>query len=457
MKRAFTALAAVLILGWAGPAPAATNTIAALSPASASPGASNLLVTFTLPTQPPPPSTNVAPTGVSIGTNAGSAVTHAGQYLVAARFNFSPAEPAGPRDAAIHFPGPSGGVYYVKSAAFTVQSTQVVYVAAANTNGPWTGQSWATAFRGLQEALSGALGAVWVAQGTYLPATNAGRTASFRLQPGLALYGGFAGGETSLGQRDWTAHPTVLSGELGAAGGNAYHVVVGADNAVLDGFVVTGGRADGRAYNGFGGGLVNYNGASVSVLHCVFRGNRAREGGAMYNYNDSLPLVAHCTFATNTADKGGAIVNRDGSNSTITDCVFAANSAAWRGGAVFNDYGASPSLVGCAFTNNSTPGHGGAIYTDDTASQIGFTSPAVSNCTFAGNAAGFRGGAIANYNKCTPAIRNCTFTGNSAGTGGGAIANDYGVSATLSGNAYSGNAGGSGQADVDTDATSQVQ
>ena len=452
------AMSVGLALATALPAGAVTNSIQSVSPVTLSPGTTNLLVYFNLATTPSPPDTNIAPNLAMVGTNTGTTLTHTNRYIVTARFTMPVDEAPGAKDALVRFPGPSNGVYYIKTGAFTVQSTQVVYVAAANTNGPWNGQSWVTAFRSLKDALPGAMGSVWVAQGVYTPGSD--RTASFALVPGVALYGGFAGNETNLSQRNWAAHPTVLSGDLGmpgATGDNAYHVLIGANNAVLDGFVVADGNADGRTYNGFGGGMVSYDGASATVLNCTFRGNRAREGGAIYNYNDCLPLIAGCTFASNTANKGGAMVNRDGSNATISNCLFAANTAAWRGGAVFNDYGASPVLMGCTFTNNTTPGHGGAIYTDDTASQIGFTSPLVTNCVFLANAAAYRGGAIGNYNKCTATIRNCAFTNNAAGTGGGAIANDYGVTTTISGSSYSGNTGGTGQANVDTDATSVVQ
>ena len=59
----------------------------------------------------------------------------------------------------------------------------------------------------------------------------------------MKIYGGFVGAESSLNQRDWVAHPTILSGDLGSPANeyppdNAYHVVtaVGVNGAAVDGF-----------------------------------------------------------------------------------------------------------------------------------------------------------------------------------------------------------------------------
>jgi hypothetical protein len=361
-----------------------------------------------------------------------------------------------------------------------LRAPSVVHVDGNNATGPWDGKSWGTAFRGVQEGLDaagGAGGEVWVAEGTYKPTSTDDRSVSIRLRPGVALYGGFAGTETTRGQRNWAAHVTVLSGDIGTPGDptdNSCHVLRGADEAAIDGFTITGGNADGDGYDGKGGGMVNYenapdgeragrasgfvtsSGFSPTISNCTFSENRAHEGGAMYNYDDASVTLTDCTFVANSADKGGAMVNRMASNGTITDCTFSGNHARWRGGAVFNDYGSSPTFTSCTFRENSTDGHGGAMYVDDTSSQIGHTSPKIDGCTFAENTARLRGGAIANYNKCTPTVTGCTFTANRAGTGGGAMANDYRVTAAVIDCAFTGNASDEGEADVDSDGTSQA-
>jgi hypothetical protein len=69
----------------------------------------------------------------------------------------------------------------------------------------------------------------------------------------VGVFGGFAGGETARDMRDVVANVAILSGDLlgndtagwGNRGDNAYHVVVGADNARLDGFLIHGGEAGG--------------------------------------------------------------------------------------------------------------------------------------------------------------------------------------------------------------------
>ncbi len=357
----------------------------------------------------------------------------------------------------------------------------ILYVNAGNAQGPWDGTSWARAYRSLEEALAAASGRraeVWVAAGTYKPATGAdrvadspGRAAAFQLHDGVEVYGGFRGRETQRSERDWQANATILSGDVGRAGDasdNAYHVVIGADGAVLDGFVVCDGNADGRTYDAKGAGMINYRraaqvgpmgaatGVSPVVRNCTFTHNRAREGGAVYNYDRGAPEFIHCRFVENAADYGGAMVDRVGVRSVLTGCEFQGNTARWRGGAVYLDYGSRPRMTDCRFTGNRSECHGGALATISRASQLENTIAVLKNCTFAGNKATMRGGALSNFDNGILGLDACTFSDNLAGTGGGAMSNESRSRAVLVDCRFAGNRSERGQADVATDDTSSV-
>src|SRR5205085_6817332 len=131
--------------------------------------------------------------------------------------------------------------------------TRYVDVAASGAN---DGSSWSNAFAGV-DGLANALvvavagDQIWVAQGTYKPTAGTSRSVAITLKTGVEIYGGFAGGETSLAQRDVAAHVGVLSGDLAGDDAsnvftdNSYHVLNGAGTnatAVLDGFTVRGGN-----------------------------------------------------------------------------------------------------------------------------------------------------------------------------------------------------------------------
>lgn len=125
------------------------------------------------------------------------------------------------------------------------------YVDKRATAGSNTGTDWANAFTDLQLALflAGDGDTIWVAEGTYRPTLNQNRAATFSLKPGLAVYGGFAGDETSLAQRNPWQTPVILSGDIGVledSTDNVYHVVsalgVG-ESARLDGFIIERGQA----------------------------------------------------------------------------------------------------------------------------------------------------------------------------------------------------------------------
>ena len=112
---------------------------------------------------------------------------------------------------------------------------------------------------------------------------------------------------------------TVLSGDLSSPldeAGNAHHVVVGSIGAPLDGFVVTGGHADGPGITGHGGGLYLESVATqLGVVNtrldgCAFTGNiAAQRGGAVAVAGD--PVLAFCTFRGNRSSFGGGVVSAD--------------------------------------------------------------------------------------------------------------------------------------------------
>jgi hypothetical protein len=172
----------------------------------------------------------------------------------------------------------------------------------------------------LAAASGGSITQVWVTAGVYKPAhvpptasSTTDRDKTFLLKPGVKVYGGFAGTETALGQRNLTSNVTVLSGDFnnndgGSVGSftgreeNANRVVLGVnipnDGAtVLDGFTIQGGNAS-------GGGFIMVSGQSID----------RNMGGGMYNYFSS-PVLTNVTISGNQADYSGGGMSNSGSSS----------------------------------------------------------------------------------------------------------------------------------------------
>ena len=289
------------------------------------------------------------------------------------------------------------------------------------------GTSWVDAFNDLQDALDtatswpGIVREIWVADGAYRPSARTDpldpRTATFQLINGVALYGGFAGGETELAQRDIAANEAVLSGDLAGNDGpnfanndeNSYHVVTGSGTdatAILDGFTLTAGNANSFAqrFGEEGGGMFVLGTfvlpADPTVANCIFRGNWAYGGGGLYYRRSSLTLV-NCTFTSNTAREYGGAVRNFLSTGAFTNCTFTGNWA-FDGGAVHNDT-SRPFFVGCALSGNRAPARGGAMFNEACV-------PTLINCTFSGNVTEGLGGGM--LNESTAMVTNCIFWGN---------------------------------------------
>jgi len=277
------------------------------------------------------------------------------------------------------------------------------------------GQSWETAFRFLQDALAAGqpladVDEIHVAQGLYLPDHDeehpegtGDRTATFTLINGVSLMGGYAGiGAEDPDERDIALYETILSGDLAEDDGprfagndeNSYHVTTASgcdDTALLDGFTITAGNADGEYPQNLGGGMYN-NGGDPTVEGCTFSGNWAANASGMCN-NGGSPTVNGCTFSGNSgADWCGGMGNSGGCP-TVTNCSFIANS----GNGMFNDETTSVTVRNCTFSANERCGIR-AEWTDLTVQDCEFTSngwhglhahehrTTVTDCAFVGNA-----------------------------------------------------------------------
>ena len=299
----------------------------------------------------------------------------------------------------------TGGAFDVLSLRIEEWQPRTLYVDPAATAGANDGSSWTDAFTSLVDAIdhSGDGDTIWVASGVYRPDQGHGRipgdrTATFQLKSGVAIYGGFpaGGGDGTFEARDPdpATNGSVLSGDLGTAGNafdNSYHVVTGSGvllSAVLDGFTITAGQADGvSADQGRGGGMLNISG-SPSVSHCAFQGNYAAEAGAAIYQSTGSPMLANCAFEDNFTTVFGGAIFADQSNAVLTNCSF----------------------------RDCVSDLGGAVYHS-------MSTPTYTNCVFQGNFAR-QGGAIFNIAASDAEFINCSLQGNSSTEDGGAIYND---------------------------------
>ena len=251
-----------------------------------------------------------------------------------------------------------------------------LYVDAALTTGADDGSSWNDAFQGplgVQNALAAASSGdqIFVAQGTYLPTLTGSRTVSFALISGVELLGGFTGAEVVPEDRPpFGDAPTILSGDLAGDGSavgsfndNSFHVVTTTGTnatAVLEGFVVTGGAANGSGNNNRGGGILCVGAVSPTIRHCQFIENRSTFGGAAgYVNNGGAPTFTDCSFEDGVGGSfGGAFDIASGGAVLFERCLFRGNMAA-RGGALEIFATTGPIVSNCVFIDNTATGSSG--------------------------------------------------------------------------------------------------
>ena len=251
----------------------------------------------------------------------------------------------------------SGAPFYVKQGA----------------TGSGDGSSWANAFTTLDAAFAtvepGSI--VWVAEGVYTPDTTLyGRDSHFAPPAYVAVYGGFAGNETSLEERDWIAHPTVLSADIGTKGtktDNCYHVVRYNKGVLIDGFGLTGAYLDSTVRSA---GYEDNYGAVVGT---------------------PLSNPAPVPSSTYPAEAPDEVL-------TLDHCAITNNVVPKRNGSGYGDLTSSSAKAVVRIRNTF-------VADNDVAGPHLFTNVSVENCTLTRNKSYSSG-------LCNCLVRNCLYLGN---------------------------------------------
>lgn len=271
-----------------------------------------------------------------------------------------------------------GNIYAQKPAAgaFVVKATMIkpedannaltVYVDVDCTEPGHHGDSWATAYRSLNNAISylasltdaevnGKQLVVRVLEGDLWPryafTNNDPKTATITVpatqsgQP-IEIYGGYhRTTDNNTVVRDPLTYRSIINGNTEAKDITLglYHCITVEQGAklVLDGFHVINGYAAGEASRQYGAGLLAHAGSTITVRNCIFENNTAQEGAAI-DARDATLTMQNCVVNNNT-------------NTTETASVVNAQTLTMEHVTVVNNIGAAPADMG---TSSFSAGNG---------------------------------------------------------------------------------------------------
>lgn len=201
------------------------------------------------------------------------------------------------------------------------------------------GTSWANAYTSLRWALNNASSAeeIWVAKGTYTVDHNSDRSLSFSIsKENLRVYGGFAGNEIDLSERDkdkiHTDNSTVLSADIsnndigffGNTSENTRILVEITTSALVDGFTIAG------AFNNDSGAAIKKlsTATNVRINNCIIERNQVLENwnGVIFAESeiDATFKVTNCIIRNNKVGAGTVFIASNADN-IIYDVTCANN------------------------------------------------------------------------------------------------------------------------------------
>lgn len=221
-----------------------------------------------------------------------------------------------------------------------------------NGNDALPGTTWSDAKRTVGAAIASAATKtdIWIARGTYAE--------HITLKPGLSLFGGFSGTESSLEQRNWHTNLSAIWGTTNKAviiitnagpdtqlngltigGGNGIHG--GGVQVVASGPIIANSTVRNNITDGAGAGISIWGFhllSSVEAYFPIITNNVIVDNQSINDEGDaggiavvgSSPLIAWNVIARNTATRnGGGIACWRNSLPTIANNVIEANSASY--------------------------------------------------------------------------------------------------------------------------------
>ncbi|MBK8808491.1 MAG: hypothetical protein IPO21_18405 [Bacteroidales bacterium] len=321
--------------------------------------------------------------------------------------------------------------------------------------GTGLGTSWTDALGDINQAIFIAsflnISEVWVAKGVYYPNLVRDRHSPIILRSGVSVYGGFAGSERFLSQREFKNNATVISGDIGRINknyDNSYCLVyynkdkADKDSTLFDGFVLTNAyqnnEPDAFPYAFWGNSMVLKNctftnnvstalfAQNMNIINCKFYNNAAVTANVMAPVYLSDSKVDSSLFYDNSGNYGGSCY---AINSKIDHTTFYSNTSIFDGGGLFAKDCELVNIT--AFNNRSKQSGGGLALQSDKTSLTnalifnnkatyggGLSMDAVGKMLFltiANNHADSAGGAI-EYKASSPynEINNSVLWGNKA-------------------------------------------
>jgi predicted outer membrane repeat protein len=236
-----------------------------------------------------------------------------------------------------------------------------------------------------------------------------------------------------------TIADSLLEGNLAANGGALYPRWPDSRTTIINSVLRNNHTTD--TTNGWGGAILAWDGARVTIENSDIYSNTAHFGGGILNYaNSILTLQSNTRLRDNHADNSGGGLENDGI-ATLINVTVSGNSAT-AGGGLYNSHpiGGNPAtatLTNVTFGGNSATIEGGGLWNNG--------NTTLTNVTFSSNSAAGTGGGL--RTSAVALLANVTFTGNSAGVSGGGIYRSSGsvaVKNTIVANSLSGgNCGGS--------------